>query len=125
MGQVRHIISEVLICWVIKFDIMGRNKHSISGFAETETKKVHQHSANGVYYCPMHCEGDKVYDKPGDCPVCGMDLVKQPELVQKAQYTCPMHPEVISDTPGSCPKCGMDLIKEKAKPVKKIVPKKQ
>lgn len=27
------------------------------------------------YYCPMHCEGDKTYPKPGDCPVCGMDLV--------------------------------------------------
>jgi P-type Cu+ transporter len=25
------------------------------------------------------------------------------------EYTCPMHPEVISDHPGSCPKCGMDL----------------
>jgi Cu2+-exporting ATPase len=22
------------------------------------------------YYCPMHCEGDKVYDKPGNCTVC-------------------------------------------------------
>lgn len=27
------------------------------------------------YYCPMHCEGDKTYDAPGSCPVCGMDLV--------------------------------------------------
>ncbi len=27
------------------------------------------------YYCPMFCEGDKTYSKPGDCPVCGMDLV--------------------------------------------------
>jgi Cu+-exporting ATPase len=26
-----------------------------------------------------------------------------------AEYTCPMHPEVISDRPGSCPKCGMAL----------------
>lgn len=26
------------------------------------------------------------------------------------QYTCPMHPEVISDKPGKCPKCGMDLV---------------
>jgi P-type Cu+ transporter len=33
---------------------------------------------SGVFYCPMHCEGDKTYDKPGDCPVCGMDLVEQP-----------------------------------------------
>jgi Cu2+-exporting ATPase len=28
------------------------------------------------YACPMHCEGDKVYDKPGKCPECGMNLQK-------------------------------------------------
>ena len=27
------------------------------------------------YYCPMQCEGDKIYSEPGSCPVCGMDLV--------------------------------------------------
>src|SRR5690625_7821102 len=32
---------------------------------------------SGVFYCPMHCEGDKTYDKPGDGPVCGMDLVEE------------------------------------------------
>lgn len=32
---------------------------------------------SGVYYCPMHCEGDKAYSKPGNCPVCGMDLVAE------------------------------------------------
>jgi len=64
----------------------------------------------GVYYCPMHCEGDKTYDKPGDCPVCGMDLVEQPSINKKIQYTCPMHPEIIRDEPGSCPICGMDLV---------------
>jgi len=26
-----------------------------------------------------------------------------------SEYTCPMHPEIISDKPGQCPKCGMDL----------------
>ncbi|MEO9802476.1 MAG: heavy metal translocating P-type ATPase [Reichenbachiella sp.] len=31
--------------------------------------------SKGVYYCPMHCEGEKTYTKPRDCPVCGMDLV--------------------------------------------------
>jgi hypothetical protein len=30
----------------------------------------------------------------------------------KVQYTCSMHPEVISDKPGKCPKCGMTLIKK-------------
>lgn len=28
------------------------------------------------YICPMRCEGDKTYPKPGDCPVCGMHLVR-------------------------------------------------
>jgi P-type Cu+ transporter len=27
-----------------------------------------------------------------------------------AQYTCPMHPEVVQVGPGSCPKCGMALV---------------
>ena len=42
-----------------------------------ETNNVKKLTLNfkGKYYCPMHCEGYKLYDKPGDCPVCGMDLV--------------------------------------------------
>lgn len=64
-----------------------------------------------TYYCPMHCEGDKTYDKPGDCPVCGMDLVAEASsTIPSTKFTCPMHPEVISDDPGACPKCGMDLV---------------
>ena len=38
--------------------------------------KVVDGSGNGVFYCPMRCEGDKTYNKSGDCPVCGMDLVE-------------------------------------------------
>ena len=26
-----------------------------------------------------------------------------------AEYTCPMHPEILQNSPGSCPKCGMAL----------------
>ncbi|MCK0161611.1 heavy metal translocating P-type ATPase [Allomuricauda sp. F6463D] len=69
-------------------------------------------NGTGTYYCPMQCEGDKTYDKPGDCPVCGMDLVEEQILGLGSQekWTCPMHPEVVEDGPGSCPKCGMDLV---------------
>ena len=27
-----------------------------------------------------------------------------------AQYTCPMHPQIVRDAPGSCPLCGMALV---------------
>jgi hypothetical protein len=34
----------------------------------------------------------------------------------KVQYTCPMHPDVLSDKPGKCPKpnCGMTLVKKES-----------
>jgi copper chaperone CopZ len=94
--------------------------------AETKAKsccstenKIHKHNeirtqlplrGLGGFYCPMHCEGDKTYDKAGDCPVCGMDLVKEPTSNQVTHYTCPMHPEIVEEEPGSCPICGMDLV---------------
>ena len=76
--------------------------------------KTPKRKGTGTWYCPMHCEGEKTYDKPGDCPVCGMDLVEQMDLSSPSsggdEYTCPMHPEIIKDEPGDCPICGMDLV---------------
>lgn len=91
-----------------------------------------------LYHCPMHTT--YVSDQPGECPICGMDLVPvepgkkaggtEPagsgpaESAEHAHgtsdtatggrevYTCPMHPEVVSDRPGECSKCGMDLVPE-------------
>ena len=50
------------------------------------TKKVYQEMVTlqatlqkyvpATYQCPMKCEGDKTYPKPGDCPVCKMHLKK-------------------------------------------------
>ena len=54
-------------------DIAFANK-----FKEEKSKLKSTGKGSGVFYCPMHCEGAKTYDKPGDCPVCGMDLLEQP-----------------------------------------------
>ncbi|MCX8226680.1 MAG: hypothetical protein OTI35_11430 [Sulfitobacter sp.] len=89
------------------------------------------------YTCPMHPE--VVSDEPGSCPKCEMFLVPveakgkdtdhgkehvnhggrhghhhgqvdHASSEMPLQYTCPMHPEIISDDPGSCPKCSMSLV---------------
>jgi len=77
--------------------------------AHKTVEPLHENSGD-KYYCPMHCEGEKTYNEPGNCPVCGMDLVKQPSQKKVSTYTCPMHPEIIRNEAGSCPICGMDLV---------------
>ncbi len=79
---------------------------------EPKKEKKSEGKGTGIFYCPMHCEGEKTYDKPGDCPVCGMDLVEEQNLsaTSSDQWTCPMHPEIVKDEPGACPICGMALV---------------
>jgi Cu2+-exporting ATPase len=98
--------------------IKDGGRYSIHNLGEhqnhhSEPKKDEQTrgKGTGTFYCPMHCEGEKTYNKPGDCPVCGMDLVEERTLtVSGSQFICPMHPEIMKDEPGSCPICGMDLV---------------
>jgi Cu2+-exporting ATPase len=95
------------------------NQHSVhrqeSIHNEEHKSPTNSSSEGDKYYCPMRCEGDKMYHKPGDCPVCGMHLKKAEETSsKKIVYTCPMHPEVRENHPGSCPKCGMDLVPKKS-----------
>jgi multidrug efflux pump subunit AcrA (membrane-fusion protein) len=85
-------------------------------------------NAKEVYYCPMH--PDYKSDKPGDCPICNMRLVKlEPTAAGAAQaertdaswrppsgerkilyWQDPMHPQYKSDKPGKAPDCGMDMV---------------
>lgn len=92
------------------YSIHLEKKEASAGNEETTSAKT-SNNGNGVYYCPMHCEGDKTYKNPEDCPVCGMDLVEEQKLQHTTgQWTCPMHPEVEKEEPGDCPICGMDLV---------------
>ena len=86
-------------------------KHGWSVLTNDEQADHSEHQST-TYTCPMHPE--ILSDEPGECPICGMDLVALEETSEPADpattYTCPMHPEILSDEPGDCPICGMDLV---------------
>lgn len=109
--EMEHHIPLEKMQEIFKSDGDNYSIHPLGEMPISNTRKKEKPvNGNGIYYCPMHCEGEKTYNKAGDCPVCGMDLVQQPLAVQVVQYTCPMHPEIIQDEPGNCPICGMDLV---------------
>lgn len=94
------------------------------------------------FACPMHCEGNKVYDNPGLCPVCNMQLVQVDGKTEQEQhshanqahhgqehvhnhphadvknekYYCTMlcEGDKTYPKPGDCPVCGMHLQKLQA-----------
>lgn len=64
----RHITTAALLLTTAMFFASCGSHTSESNMEKTEQ------SENAMYQCPMKCEGEKMYDKPGQCPVCNMDL---------------------------------------------------
>ncbi len=63
---------------VIDEDLLAGSQHQQLNNNQQPTTNNHLQTQAGKYYCPMFCEGDKVYDSNVGCPVCGMDLVQIP-----------------------------------------------
>ncbi|MDM9624607.1 heavy metal translocating P-type ATPase [Rhizobium sp. S152] len=65
-----------------------------------------RHEGQKHYFCSAGCqtkfEADPAAYSDGRKPQAAA-------MPKGTQYTCPMHPEVVSDHPGDCPKCGMAL----------------
>ncbi len=103
MAYVRWVLIAalaLLALWSVKtFWLTGQATSGAVGTAQTKT-----------YVCPMHPKVQS--DKPGTCPICGMDLVEKETSVAADVYVCPMHPQIKQDHAGSCPICGMDLVKQ-------------
>lgn len=117
MAMVRWIILGALSLFAL---VMALNFFGLTPWSSNGGGSVQ-------YHCPMH--PTYVSNQPGECPICGMNLVPVGDkgieshdhsappdtssmpLAKPGQYTCPMHPEIVSDTAGRCPKCNMFLEK--------------
>jgi Cu+-exporting ATPase len=74
----------------------------------------HQHNGVTYYFCSKHCltafqaDPEKYLTKP--VPATAQPTHVAPAATKGAQYTCPMHPEIVRDGPADCPICGMALV---------------
>jgi P-type Cu+ transporter len=59
------------------------------------------------YFCSKHCLA--AFESNPEPYASGKKPAAMPAH-PGAQYTCPMHPEIVQPGPGSCPKCGMALV---------------
>jgi Cu+-exporting ATPase len=66
--------------------------------------ELHGHT---FYFCSKHCL--KTFQADPHKYAHGAQ-VGHGHAQPRAQYTCPMHPEIVRDAPGACPKCGMALV---------------
>src|SRR6266542_3319094 len=82
---------------------MSVNKETAAGSLE--------HGGQTYFFCSTDCmeifrKDPSRFLKDSTAQVAGEP--KQ-SAAAKAEYTCPMHPEIREAQPGSCPKCGMPL----------------
>jgi Cu+-exporting ATPase len=75
------------------------------------------HGGRTYLFCSKHClstfNADPArYAKPAESKHAGHahHAPKPAAAPAGAQYTCPMHPEILKDAPGDCPICGMALV---------------
>jgi Cu+-exporting ATPase len=71
-----------------------------------------EHAGRTWYFCSKGCQA-KFEAEPGKYDgsqaAPSLSIGSAPKTSASSQYTCPMHPEVLSANPGACPKCGMAL----------------
>ncbi|NNH28303.1 heavy metal translocating P-type ATPase, partial [Rhizobium sp. SEMIA 4085] len=83
-------------------------KDPVCGMSVERTTAQHflKHDGDKFYFCSARCKAKF----EADPEIYRQEKRQGPKPMPKGtQYTCPMHPEVVSDHPGDCPKCGMAL----------------
>ncbi|HKV54206.1 MAG TPA: heavy metal translocating P-type ATPase [Candidatus Binataceae bacterium] len=92
-------------------------KDPVCGMTVDPERSRFHHDYHGLTYhfCSARCMGR--FAAAPEAYLTGADASSDPAPAAATppvpggieQWTCPMHPEVLSDRPGACPKCGMAL----------------
>lgn len=86
----------------------GRERDPVCGMSIGSDSANHvEHEDHRYYFCSTGCRTKFVADPSRYLDKDGPIAIEN--VPAGAQYTCPMHPEVVQDQPGTCPKCGMAL----------------
>ena len=103
----------------------------------TRPQEAGIHAEHAAYYCPMHPRYTS--DRPGDCPICGMRLVKKDAVTSQAPaaskdicylHQCPRAhdgkpcPMTVVAKPGEkviCPICGAHVAEAATPPQEKKI----
>ena len=104
------VVGRRIAAWLL---VIGIAAAMIAGLGGCSSEKGEPE----VWYCPMH--PTYVSDRPGACPICNMDLVKQEKRAQPAAaasgerkillYRHPMDPTITSPVPAK-DSMGMDYV---------------
>ena len=87
----------------------------VCGMAVDESTALSAERDGRTYsFCGEHCRQSFLGHGPGSQPAPAGGPPEhggEPDVAgsSAAQYTCPMHPQVVRNAPGSCPICGMAL----------------
>ncbi|MBI5527288.1 MAG: efflux RND transporter periplasmic adaptor subunit [Deltaproteobacteria bacterium] len=119
MRHARHIVPTIVVIALVFAQVL------VPGCAKTESGSHAGHDegakpAATIYICPMHPQITS--DKPGQCPICGMNLVPRaqegggpkaevgaPAAAKKTMYRSTMNPGEVSDKPGK-DSMGMEMV---------------
>jgi Cu+-exporting ATPase len=70
------------------------------------TGRRYEHDGRTYFFCSDHCLA-KFKESPDT--YLSESLGETTAALPGTEYTCPMHPEVLTSEPGDCPICGMAL----------------
>ncbi|QEM67183.1 efflux RND transporter periplasmic adaptor subunit [Geobacter sp. FeAm09] len=75
------VLAIVVASWLYKSGKLGK----VSGWTKSDGTAKQELNAKPLWTCPMH--PFIIKDKPGACPICGMELIKKQNDAQSATQT--------------------------------------